>query len=213
MYCIVSGPNDHIRSWDGLGSATPFSFNGVFTETNSQFTEMRDFEFGPDGNLYVSNEKISGVTTNPSIERFNASSGASMGSFISTADTHMINISGIAFGRDGSLYVANRGGSNEVLRYQGPQGASPGAFMDVFVTNGSGGISWPEDIHFGLDSNLYVCSSASFQVLRYEGPEGASPGTFIDVFATFHTNGIPRYITQRRPPPPKQRFGAVIQVR
>ncbi len=60
-----------------------------------------------------------------------------------------------------------------------------GAFIDVFVTAGAGGLDAPEGIAFGPDSNadtiaeLYVASRATNQILRYDGATGA----FIDVFA------------------------------
>ena len=79
---------------------------------------------------------------------------------------------GLAFGPDGKLYVAAEK-TQQVLRYDG----TTGAFLDVFVTPGSGGLSQPTHLVFGPDGNLYV-SSATDQVLRYDGQSGAFLGVF-----------------------------------
>src|SRR5262249_4589644 len=47
-----------------------------------------------------------------------------------------------------------------------------GAFKDVFVAPGSGGLTLPMGLAFGSDGNLYVVSRHTNQVLRY-GPNGA----------------------------------------
>ncbi len=74
--------------------------------------------------------------------------------------------------RAGDLLVSSA--TNEVLRYDG----QTGAFIDAFVTAGSGGLSGPTGLVFGPDGNLYVSSFNNNQVLRYDGTTGA----FIDVF-------------------------------
>jgi len=79
---------------------------------------------------------------------------------------------GLAFGPDGRLYVAAEK-TAQVLRYDG----TTGAFLDVFVTPGSGGLSQPGHLAFGPDGNLYV-GSATDQVLRYDGGSGAFLGVF-----------------------------------
>ncbi|MBV9443967.1 MAG: hypothetical protein JO217_14890 [Acidobacteriaceae bacterium] len=54
---------------------------------------------------------------------------------------------GITIGPDGNIHVAN---GNSVVRFNG----MTGAFMDVFVTAGSGGLSGGRDVTFGPDGNL-----------------------------------------------------------
>ena len=72
------------------------------------------------------------------------------------------------------MYVASEY-TNEVLQYD----ATTGAFVDVFVTAGSGGISGPYGLAFGPDGNLYVSGRNSNDVVRYDGTTGAPAGTFV----------------------------------
>jgi hypothetical protein len=211
LYCIDSSlavPN-RIKRWAGPLAGSPFTYEGAFTASRTDLIGMQDFEFGPDGDIYVSNWKTPGVSPNPSIEHFNGTSGAWIKSTIPTNDPNLDNVRGIAFGPDGNLYVANypaaAAPAGEILRYQGPDGASPGTFIDIFVTNGSGGLDLPQDIEFGSDSNLYVCSYWSTNVLRYQGPAGGAPGAFVDEFSVF--SGNPLFITQVPPPPDRDRDG------
>ena len=59
---------------------------------------------------------------------------------------------GLTYGSDGNLCVASAG-SNAVLRYNGTNGA----FIDTFITNGSGGLHYSVWVEFRGDS-LYVSS-------------------------------------------------------
>ncbi len=55
-----------------------------------------------------------------------------------------------------------------------------GAFIDVFVSAGAGGLDDPTGVTFGPDGNLYVSGIVNNAVLRYNGTTGA----FIDVFTS-----------------------------
>ena len=74
---------------------------------------------------------------------------------------------GFTWGNDGRLYVGS-GRTDEVLRYDG----TTGAFMDVFVAAGSGGLDGPVAVDFGPDGHLYVSSEKTDEVLRYDGATG-----------------------------------------
>jgi hypothetical protein len=92
---------------------------------------------------------------------------------------------GLAFGTDGNLYVTSVVWSpqqlvGQVLRYNG----TTGAFIDVFVPPGSGGLNNPISLAFGPDCNLYVPSDA--QVLRYNG----TTGEFVDAFVPTGSGGL-----------------------
>lgn len=76
-------------------------------------------------------------------------------------------------GPDGLLYVSGYA-SSDVNRYN----AATGAFIDTFVTSGSGGLNQATDLAFGIDGNLYIADHVGDRVLRYDGATGA----FIDVF-------------------------------
>jgi hypothetical protein len=55
-----------------------------------------------------------------------------------------------------------------------------GAYLDTFVTPGSGGLVSPVDLVFGPDGDLYVSDWTGNQVLRYDGATGA----FLNVVAS-----------------------------
>src|SRR5436309_1697263 len=75
------------------------------------------------------------------------------------------------------LYVGNFfGNDSDVLKFNGTKGA----FMDVFVASGSGGLSGGRDVTFGADGNLYATSSGTTGgVLKYNGTTGAFLGAFV----------------------------------
>ncbi len=77
----------------------------------------------------------------------------------------------IAVGPDGNYYVSNSG-RDEVLRY-----SPAGAFIDVFVPGGTGGLFRPAGLEWRT-GQLYVVSSGTNQVLRYDAT-GAFTGVFI----------------------------------
>src|SRR5205823_11593133 len=93
---------------------------------------------------------------------------------------------GLVFGPDGNLYVSCFPGRHpSVLRYDG----TTGAFMDAFVSEGSGGLSLLTGPLFGPDGNLYVRSTPDFSlgaVLRYDGTTGA----VIDEFIPYGRGGL-----------------------
>ncbi|SDD99707.1 hypothetical protein SAMN04488504_103586 [Myxococcus virescens] len=79
----------------------------------------------------------------------------------------------IAIGKDHKLYVGTTAG-DDVLRFN----AKTGAFIDVFVESGSGGLTDFVDMEFGPDGNLYIPDFLPATVLRFSG----KTGNFIDVF-------------------------------
>jgi sugar lactone lactonase YvrE len=168
--------------------------------------QPRGIAFGPDGNLYVT-EQAKDVTqqSQDMVFRFNGSTGAPLPApgqsgavFIPAGSGGLSKACDLAFGADGNLYVIS-GNTNQVLEYQGPAGSSPGAFMKVFVsiTNGSG----PNNLAFGPDGNLYVDladgaipgytppSPGSYgSINRYDGTTGAPIGN--GVFVTYASGGL-----------------------
>ncbi len=89
---------------------------------------------------------------------------------------------GFLFGPDGNFYVSSGGVTSEVLRYNG----DTGEFIDIFVTDGSGGLDQPSSLAFGPDGHLYVSGAESDNILRYDGTTGA----FIDAFVASGVGGL-----------------------
>ncbi len=122
--------------------------------------------FGPDGDLYVP-----GYYSN-TVSRFDGTTGAPLGDF--TPVDLLDNPRTLVFQGE-HLYVANEG-SDEVLRYA----ASDGAFIDVFVAAGAGGLDAPAGMVFGPDGSLYVASVNNNAVLRYDGGSGEPTALIVE---------------------------------
>jgi DNA-binding beta-propeller fold protein YncE len=156
--------------------------------------------FGPDSNddghldLYV------GSFGTDSILHYDGTSGAFLGAFVASGSGGLAGPGGMSFGPDGNLYVARYFSDQPaVLRFQGPGGAAPGAFIDTFIPAGSGGLRTCFFAIFGPDGNgdeqldLYVADS-DFKgvngkragIKRYDGVTGA----FIDTFVAEGSGGF-----------------------
>ncbi len=95
--------------------------------------------------------------------RYNAGTGAFLGSFVPSGEGGLSQPQGLAFGPDGKLYVA-AAGTNQIFRYDG----KTGAFLDVVVTQANNaGLSGPRGLVFGPDKQLYVSSFNTNQIIRY----------------------------------------------
>lgn len=105
-----------------------------------------------------------------SILRYDETTGAYLGDFVSAGSGGLSQPVGMRTGPDGNLYVSSFG-TNQILRYNG----KTGAFIDVFV-NGNG-LSNPADLRFGPDGALYVANFGDVTVTRYNGSSGAPAGT------------------------------------
>jgi DNA-binding beta-propeller fold protein YncE len=113
---------------------------------------------------------------NDSVLKFDADTGASLGTFVPSGSGGLNGPTGLTFGPDGHLYVSSFVFNFSVLKYDG----ETGQFLGEFVTSGSGGLLTPMDLGFGPDGNLYVVSTYAGGVFRYNGTTGA----FIDQFTT-----------------------------
>jgi DNA-binding beta-propeller fold protein YncE len=130
-----------------------------------------DITLGPDGYVYVA------AAGNNSVIRYTPS-GQLLGTFVSPGSGGLgfTQAAGLAFGPDGNLYVTS-GTTNQVLEYNG----STGAFVQAFISAGSGGLVNPRGLTFGSDGNLYVSSfgpgTGLNGIMRFQGPAGPSPGS------------------------------------
>lgn len=176
----LNGPTDLAFGPDGnlyVANAGPLPAQiQRFDSTNAAY--LGNFITGavPDVNtpLYIdfgSGELAVGTGTDR-VFRFDGATGAALGSFV--RDTP----EGVAYGPDGSLYIAQRISGNIVRR-------APNGVLTEFVPMGSGGLLSPTDIAFGPDNNLYVLSNGGDRVLRFDGT-----GAFLDTFITSGSGGL-----------------------
>jgi sugar lactone lactonase YvrE len=197
----ASGDPASVERFDGKTGA----FLNYFVAPSSGGLEHPTYMvFGPNGkndgklDLYVA------AGHQGAIYRYDGTTGAFKGVFVTEASGGLDAPAGMVFGADGNLYVASGNwftSSNgpfyngdfplgAVLRFEGPSGKNPGALLGTFVAGGSGGLANPSGILFGPDGDLYVASSVesgsnltaepgTSQVLRYDGTTGAFLGTFV----------------------------------
>jgi hypothetical protein len=161
--------------------------------------QARGIAVGPDGNVYVTD------LTQNIVFRYDGATGAPLPApgqsgavFIPAGSGGLSQAGDVAFGPDGNVYVTSSN-TTQILEYQGPAGASPGAFLKFFVsiTNGSG----PNNLLFGPDGDLYVSladgtipgysnpfGGAYGSINRYDGTTGAPIGT--GVFVPLASGGL-----------------------
>jgi sugar lactone lactonase YvrE len=152
--CLHSGK---VYRYQGPNGAQPGNFMDVYSAGMPD--DPSNLEFGPDGRLYIrAADKIYRATGIPGTPAQVFVAGGSGGLTGGGRD--------MAFDAENNLLVAERN-TGAVLRYQGPYGASPGAFIDAVVPPGLGGLSAPIGITFDAAGNLYVSSYDQNEVLRY----------------------------------------------
>jgi hypothetical protein len=210
----ASGDPASVERFDGKTGAFLDYF--VDSSRNAGLTHPSYMVFGPDGradgkfDLYVAAaaEREGSSPHVGEILRYDGGTGDPLGVFVPPNSGGLNSPQGMLFGPDGSLYVASgnwwagpevfyKGAypAGAVLHFQGPAGASPGAFLGTFVAGGSGGLANPAGMVFGPDASgdgradLYVANSAlkdgivpiagTSGVLRYDAATGAFLGTFV----------------------------------
>ena len=114
---MASANNDRVLRYDGRTGAfiDVFIQNGVNGLPANDLDYPVDLTYGPDGALYVSSQ------LNDSILRFNATTGAFLGTFIPSGTGGLDGPSGIGF-FNGDLFVAGRF-SSRAYCYDGTTGA------------------------------------------------------------------------------------------
>ena len=108
-----------------------------------------------------------------SILRYDGSTGAFVGAFVSSGSGGLAMPITLTYGPDDNLYVSSYG-TAEIIRYDG----ETGAYVGTFVSAGSGGLIHPNGKAFGPDGDLYVVNGDG-RVLRYDGQTGAFVSEFV----------------------------------
>lgn len=115
IYC----PGRHSASVDAYQGPGGINPGALVTHLTGGLSTTGKITFGPDGAFYMSED-------DGKVLRYDGKS------FKVFASTHLSLPSGIVFGADGYMYVADVVASS-IVRFQGPDGIKPGAFVDVFA--------------------------------------------------------------------------------
>ena len=177
-YFYVASTADHrIARFDAtsqyVDDFVPTGYGGVVSPV--------DVEFGPDGNAYVCS------ADSDAILRYSGTTGAFIDAFVAAGDGGLDRPSSVQFSGDGTLLYVASSHSDQILKYHGPNSATPGQFIEAFVSDDpatetideSGGLDFPAMFHFHTDGYLYVGSYYGHEILRYDGTTGAFDGAFI----------------------------------
>ena len=159
---VGSWQTDSVRRYDDSGN-----YLGDFVPPASGGLDLPDgMDFGADGHLYVSSSNTNAIL------RYNGTTGASMGAFVSKG---LDGPGNLRFGPDGFLYVCNKN-TGQVLRFDPVNGD----LVDVFASGG--GLVQPVGLLWdgGL---LYVADFSGGAVRRYN----ATTGVYFDDFASVVT--------------------------
>ncbi|WP_164928607.1 NHL repeat-containing protein [Gloeobacter violaceus] len=126
---VIDQAASAVQRFDSQGT-----YQGVFV---SNLDSAADFVFGPNGNLFIT----VGDFQLGRVDQYDGVTGAFIGTFAS--GNGLSNPTGLAFGPDGNLYVADSDTSS-ILEFNG----STGAYEGIFVPTGSGDLGSPDDILF-----------------------------------------------------------------
>lgn len=152
-----------------IEGSTAAHYRGALVDSLTS-TNFNDLTFLPDGTLLAAPGPFYST-----VNRYDGTTGALLGQFADS--THVQGPRDILV-RDGFVYIASEN-TDTVARFD----AATGAFIDNFVTAGSGGIDGPHGMIFGPDTTgdgiaeLYVVGRSSFTVVRYDGATGQPLGS------------------------------------
>lgn len=158
---VSSGESDSLFRFDPVTGDFAQQF-GV-SDTDSPINTV----IGPDGLLYV------GGWQSDNVERYNATTGARVDTFVTAGSGGLASVGGMTFGLDGDLYVSSYD-TDQILRYNGTNGA----FEGIFVAAGTGGLDGAADLVFLDNGDLLVSSFLTDEVLRFNS-SGGSLGAFV----------------------------------
>jgi hypothetical protein len=167
LYGVSQGTNQILR-YQGPSAASPGAFMGVFVSINNHGTTApKRLAFDPSGNLYVDGGGYDGGW----VDRFDGPSATPYqgnGVFVAFGSGGLNSTGQMAFDPSGNyLYVVRGASVGEILRYQGPSGANPGAFVDTYIAHGQTDLNVPIGVALDPNGNLFVSQRTPAQVTRF----------------------------------------------
>ncbi|MFO0810864.1 MAG: Calx-beta domain-containing protein [Gemmataceae bacterium] len=165
LYAVSSGTNQILRYMGPFGPS-PGAFMDAFV---SSPTPVNRLTFGPDHNLYVAGNAVVGQPTGI-IRRYDGLTGQPIagGVFVAAGSGGLHNTRQLIIDSQGTyLYVTETVSSGAVLRFQGPNGPTPGAFVDAYINQGQAGLSVPIGLALDAAGNLYVSERDLNRVTRF----------------------------------------------
>jgi sugar lactone lactonase YvrE len=173
------GQPGQILEYQGPAGSSPGAFLGVFVNITNGSTPW-DLTFGPDGDLYVSLTDASiNVSGYGQINYYNGSTGAPIGNgvFVQLASGGLTQPRQIVFDPSATnMYVDECANGfvnllpqplGQVLRYQGPSGQNPGAYVEAYITGGQGRLATPIGLARDAAGNVYVSDRDTANVTRF----------------------------------------------
>lgn len=172
-------------------SGTTGAFLNTFVPAGSgALVSPTGLAFGADGNMYLS------FTTNTpqflgAVNRYSGTTGAFLNTFVPGGSGALTSPSGLIFGPDGNLYISFTTNTLPLLGAVNRYSGTTGAFIDTFVSVGSGGLVSPTDLTFGPDGNLYISlTTNTFPLLGAVNRYSGTTGEFIDNFVPAGLGGL-----------------------
>ncbi len=123
---------------------------------------------------------LSGFSGNH-VKRFDASTGASIDTYVPDNGNGLNLPHELLFGPDLNLYVCSAG-NDSIYRYDGFNGT----FLGAFVPSGSGGLDYPASMIWGPNGDLFVASQLSNEILQFDG----TTGSFVTSFVSAGSGGL-----------------------
>lgn len=178
-FYVVSNGTNQVLEYQGPAGSSPGAFIRDFVSITNG-TAPSDLTFGPDGNLYVTLFDA-GTSVYGQVNDYNGSTGAPIGNgvFVPVATAGLIQPRQIVFDPTGAnMYVVEDltgngkvsslpGPMGQVLRFQGPAGPSPGAYVEAYITGGQANLSIPIGLARDAAGNLYVSDRDTANVTRF----------------------------------------------
>jgi hypothetical protein len=182
LYAVSSGTNQILR-YQGPSGSSPGAYMDVFVNTINIPNRLT---FGPDHELYVAGPAASGSSL-AMISRYDGVTGQLIGNgvFVPTAGGGLHETREMVIDAQGTyLYVIEADTPGAVLRFQGPNGPNPGAFVDTYVDQGQAGLSVPIGVTLDSVGNLYVSERDLNRVTRFAANSQASFVVTLDTAST-----------------------------